>query len=114
MSATAVPPDFPAVAAAFPLAGLLVGAVGKTISSLYVLVSIENLAVTRWQIAAAAAAGLSSVVTAAWIPSAEAAKVQVTRALHLGTAMEHYSTVPRRWLACGLVSLALAFGACAV
>jgi len=99
------------ILAAFPLAGLLVGAVGKTISSLYVLVSIENLAVTRWQIAAAAAAGLSSVVTAAWIPSAEAAKVQVTRALHLGTAMEHYSTVPRRWLACGLVSLALAFGA---
>lgn len=97
------------ILAAFPLAGLLVGAVGETISSLYVLVSIEKLAVTPWQIAAAALAGLASVVAAAWIPSGEATKVQVTRALHLGTAMEHYATVPRRWLACGLACLALAF-----
>ena len=99
------------ILAAFPLAGLLVGAVGETISSLYVLVSIENLSVTPWQIAAAALAGLSSVLAAAWIPSGEATRVQVTRALHLGTAMEHYDTVPRRWLAYGLASLVLAFAA---
>jgi len=99
------------ILAAFPLAGLLVGAVGETISSLYVLVSIENLAVTPWQIAAAATAGLVSVLTAAWIPSGEATKVQVTRALHLGTAMEHYATVPRRWLACGIICLAGAIAA---
>ncbi len=97
--------------AAFPLAGLLVGAVGETISSLYVLVSIEKLSVTPWQIAAAALAGLVSVIAAAWIPSGEATKVEVTRALHLGAAMEHYATVPRRWLACGLLSLAFAFAA---
>ena len=99
------------ILAAFPLAGLLVGAVGETISSLYVLVSIEKLAVTPWQIAAAALAGLASVLAAAWIPSGEATKVEVTRALHLGTAMEHYATVPRRWLVYGLVSLLLAFAA---
>jgi putative ABC transport system permease protein len=99
------------ILAAFPLAALLVGAVGETISSLYVLVSIEKLAVTPWQIAAAALAGLASVLAAAWIPSGEATKVQVTRALHLGTAMEHYATVPRRWLVCGLASLVLAFAA---
>jgi putative ABC transport system permease protein len=99
------------ILAAFPLAGLLVGAVGETISSLYVLVSIEKLAVTPWQIAAAALAGLASVLAAAWIPSGEATKVQVTRALHLGTAMEHYETVPRRWLVYGLASLVLAFAA---
>jgi putative ABC transport system permease protein len=99
------------ILAAFPLAGLLVGAVGETISSLYVLVSIENLAVTPWQIAAAALAGLASVLAAAWIPSGEATKVQVTRALHLGTAMEHYATVPRRWLVYGMAGLALAFAA---
>lgn len=97
------------ILAAFPLAGLLVGAVGETISSLYVLVSIENLAVTPWQIAAAALAGLASVLAAAWIPSGEATKVEVTRALHLGTAMEHYATIPRRWLVYGLASLVLAF-----
>ena len=99
------------ILAAFPLAGLLVGAVGETISSLYVLVSIENLAATPWQIAAAALAGLASVLAAAWIPSGEATKVQVTRALHLGTAMEHYATVPRRWLVYGMAGLALAFAA---
>jgi len=97
------------ILAAFPLAGLLVGAVGETISSLYVLVSIEKLAVTPWQLAAAALAGLASVLAAAWIPSGEATKVQVTRALHLGTAMEHYATIPRRWLVYGLASLVLAF-----
>lgn len=97
------------ILAAFPLAGLLVGAVGETISSLYVLVSIEKLSVNSWQIAAAALAGLVSVIAAAWIPSGEATKIQVSRALHLGTAMEHYSTVPRRWLVYGLVGLVLAF-----
>jgi putative ABC transport system permease protein len=99
------------IIAAFPLAGLLVGAVGETISSLYVLVSIEKLAVTPWQIAAAALAGLASVLAAAWIPSGEATKVQVTRALHLGTAMEHYATIPNRWFVYGLACLVLAFAA---
>ncbi|MEX1010122.1 MAG: ABC transporter permease, partial [Chthoniobacterales bacterium] len=99
------------ILAAFPLAALLVGAVGETVSSLYVLVSIEKLAVTPWQIAAAALAGLASVLAAAWIPSGEATKVQVTRALHLGTAMEHYATVPRRWLLYGIIALVLAFAA---
>ena len=96
---------------AFPLAGLLVGAVGETISSLYVLVSIEKLSVTPWQIAAAAGAGLVSVLAAAWIPSGEATRVQVTRALHLGTAREHYDTLPRRWMICGILALILAFAA---
>ncbi len=99
------------IVAAFPLAAILVGAVGETVSSLYVLVSIEKLAVAPWQIAAAALAGLVSVLAAAWIPSGEATKVQVTRALHLGTAMEHYATVPRRWLLYGIIALALAFAA---
>ena len=99
------------ILAAFPLAGLLVGAVGETISSLYVLVSIEKLAVTPWQIATAALAGLASVLAAAWIPSGEATKIEVTRALHLGTAMEHYATIPHRWFVYGLASLVLAFAA---
>ncbi len=97
------------IAAAFPLAGLLVGAVSETVSSLYVLVSIERLAVTPLQVAAAALAGLVSVIAAAWLPAGEATKVQVARALHLGTVMEHYATVPRRWLIFGAISLVLAF-----
>ena len=99
------------ILAAFPLAHLLVGAVGKTVSSLYVLVSIEQLDVAAWQITAAAVAGLVSVLTAAWIPSNEAARSEVTNALHLGSMMEHRATVPRRWLAFGAGALALAFAA---
>jgi putative ABC transport system permease protein len=99
------------ILAAFPLAALLVGTVGETISSLYVLVSIEKLAVTPGQIAAAALAGLASVLAAAWIPSGEATRIQVTRALHLGSAMDHYATVPRRWFAYGLAALGLALAA---
>lgn len=97
------------ILAAFPLAAFLVGAVGQTISSLYVLVSIEKLDVTALQITAAATAGLASVLVAAWIPAGEATRVPVTRALHLGTAMDQASTTTGRWLACGLAALLLAF-----
>lgn len=96
------------IAAAFPLAGLLVSAVGETITSLYVLVSIDRVEVAPWQIAAAAAAGLVSVVVAAWVPADEASRVQVVRALHLGTVTEHHNTATRRWLACGVACLVLA------
>jgi putative ABC transport system permease protein len=97
------------ILAAFPLAAVLVGAVSETVTSLYVLVSIERLEVSADQVLLAAFAGLASVVVAAWVPSGEATKVQVTRALHLGTAREHFVTVPRRWLVWGLGLLLLAF-----
>lgn len=109
--ASGVPGIILGILAAFPLASFLVGAVGETISSLYVLVSIEKLAVTPLQITAAAAAGLVSVLAAAWVPATEATRVSVTRALHLGTTMEHFSGAPRRWLACGVAALLLAFAA---
>jgi len=99
------------ILAAFPLAAVLVGAVSETVTSLYVLVSIERLEVSADQVLLAAFAGLASVVVAAWVPSGEATKVQVTRALHLGTAREHFVTVPRRWLVWGLGLLLLAFAA---
>ncbi|MFZ9932357.1 MAG: FtsX-like permease family protein [Chthoniobacterales bacterium] len=97
--------------AAFPLAGFLSGAVSQTISSLYVLVSIEKLSVGSREIAAATAAGLGAVVAAAWVPSSEAAKAEVTGALHMGTVMEHRQTAPGRWLVFGTAALAAAFGA---
>ena len=99
------------VIAAFPLAGFLSGAVSQTVSSLYVLVSIEKLSVGPWQIAAAIAAGLGAVIAAAWIPSGEAAKAEVTGALHMGTVMEERETLPMRWLMFGGAALAAAFTA---
>ncbi|MBJ7259597.1 MAG: ABC transporter permease [Chthoniobacterales bacterium] len=99
------------VLAAFPLAGFLSGAVSETVSSLYVLVSIEKLSVAPWQIVAAIAAGLGAVLAAAWVPAGEAAKAEVTGALHMGTVMEQHETVPARWLAAGCAALAAAFAA---
>ena len=99
------------ILAAFPLAGFLSGAVSETVSSLYVLVSIEKLSVSPWQIAAAAAAGLAAVLAAAWVPSGEAAKAEVTGALHMGTVMEQHTTLPARWLLLGAIALAAAFAA---
>ena len=99
------------ICAAFPLAGFLSGAVSETVSSLYVLVSIEKLSVSPWQVAAAATAGLAAVLAAAWVPSGEAAKAEVTGALHMGTVMEQYVTLPARWLALGATALAAAFAA---
>jgi putative ABC transport system permease protein len=99
------------ILAAFPLAAFLSGAVSRTVSSLYVLVSIEKLAVTPWQIAAAVIAGLAAVVAAAWFPSREASRAEVTGALHMGTVMEQHATLPSRWLAFGCAALAAAFGA---
>jgi putative ABC transport system permease protein len=99
------------VLAAFPLAGFLSGAVSQTVSSLYVLVSIEKLSVGPWQIAAAIAAGLGAVIAAAWIPAGEAAKAEVTGALHMGTVMEQRETLPARWMVFGGAALAAAFAA---
>ena len=97
------------IAAAFPLAGFLSGAVSQTVSSLYVLVSIEKLSVGPLEIAAAVAAGLGAVLAAAWVPSGEAAKAEVTGALHMGTVMEQRATLPVRWMIFGGVALVAAF-----
>lgn len=99
------------IIAAFPLAGFLSAAVGETVSSLYVLVSIDKLSVSPWQIAAAAAAGLAAVLAAAWVPSNEAAQSEVTGALHMGTVMEQRATLPSRWLVFGCAALSAAFAA---
>jgi len=99
------------ILAAFPLAAVLVGAVSKTVTSLYVLISIEQLDVTGGQVVLAVLAGLVSVVAAAWVPSGEATRVEVTRALHLGTVREHFATIPRRWLGWGAGLLGLAVAA---
>ncbi len=63
------------------LARVLVGTVAETISSLYVLLSVQELAVTPWMFASAAVLGLASVVIAAWLPAAAAAKMDPVRAL---------------------------------
>ena len=70
------------------LARLLVGAVAETISSLYVLVNVKQLALDPWTFVIAWTTGLASVVASAWLPAHAAANMEPARALHGGNSFQ--------------------------
>ena len=90
------------------LASVLVGTVAKTISSLYVLLTVRELALTPAMFVSASVLGLGSVVVAAWLPSAAAARMDPVRALRAGTIIEQSTNLSSRWLWAGVASIALA------
>lgn len=90
------------------LARLLVGTVAETISSLYVLLTVREIAVTPWMFISAAALGLLSVVVAAWLPANAAAKMSPVRALHGGTMIEEAVNVSPWWWLAGLAAILVA------
>lgn len=93
------------------LAQVLVGTVAKTISSLYVLLSVRETALAPWMFASAAVLGLLSVVVAAWLPAAAAAKMQPATALQTSSIVEQSETLSPAWFWSGLLCLCLAAGA---
>src|SRR5476651_1542320 len=90
------------------LAGQLVGAVSQTITSLYILASIQNLFVSPWAIAAALVLCLGAVLLAAWFPAREAAALSPVEALSIGHLEEQSARSTSRWLAIGAGLLILA------
>ena len=90
------------------LARLLVGAVTETISSLYVLVNVQQLTLNPRIFVIAWMLGLASVVASAWRPAQAAAMMEPARALHLGTIIETSMNLSPVWLWNGLFSLFLA------
>jgi putative ABC transport system permease protein len=90
------------------LAQMLVGTVSKTISSLYVLLSVRETAVTPLMFGSALALGLLSVVVAAWLPAAAAAKMDPVEALRGGSLVEHAVDLSPAWLWWGLAFVAMA------
>ncbi len=104
------------VLASLPIAQVLTAPVAKTISSLYVVLSIERLYLSPPQIGAALAAGLGAALLAAWIPASEAARCDPASVLRPGSAAERFRRVPLTWLVVGTVSLvgALAAGVAAL
>ncbi|HEY5894754.1 MAG TPA: FtsX-like permease family protein [Chthoniobacterales bacterium] len=72
------------VAGGVVLSNFLAATVSKTISSLYVLMSLDRVFVSGPQIFVAVTVGLASVLVAAWIPANEAASLPPVQALNPG------------------------------
>jgi putative ABC transport system permease protein len=90
------------------LARVLVGAVSTTISSLYVLVSVKEIALPPWSFALAWMIGVGSVVVSAWFPAHAAAKQDPVEALHGGTRLERSVNPSLAWLVSGALCIFLA------
>jgi putative ABC transport system permease protein len=95
------------------LARLLVGAVAETISSLYVLVNVKQLALDPWTFVIAWIIGLGSVIVSAWLPAHAAAHMDPVRALQGGRSLKEsggLESAPPWCLWSGLFSIFLAAG----
>jgi putative ABC transport system permease protein len=92
----------------------LLGAVGKTISSLYLLVSIERAFLHPWQFALATVLGFGAVLVGAWKPADEAAKIHPVAALNVGLPMEQSISTNRGFPWFALACLLLAGGCSAL
>ncbi len=87
--------------------------IARVISSLYTLVNADQLHLSPLIVGSALFFGLGSVLLAAWLPAREGAMVDPVTALSpgLGLTMERGRRSAPRWLAWGMVALALA-GVC--
>jgi putative ABC transport system permease protein len=90
------------------MAGQLVAAVSQTITSLYILASIQSLFVSPWAVLAALVLCLGAVLLAAGFPAREAARISPVEALALGHLEEKSARETSRWSLLGLALLVLA------
>ncbi|MEY2565050.1 MAG: putative transport system permease protein [Verrucomicrobiota bacterium] len=90
------------------LARLLAGAVAETISSLYVLVQVKQVALEPLSFALAGIIGLGSVIVSAWLPAHAAANMDPVRALHGSDSSTNASTPSASFWWGGIFSLMLA------
>jgi putative ABC transport system permease protein len=67
------------------LASFLVGHAAATISSLYLLTSLQAPTLSTMQILLGLATGMGASLLAAWVPSSEALRVEPREAMHPGT-----------------------------
>lgn len=90
------------------LAQALVGTVSKTISSLYVLVSVNNVSISPTTLASACFIGLGSVALSGWYPAHTAATQRPVEALHGGVRLERSIRPSPGWLVAGVSAILLA------
>jgi putative ABC transport system permease protein len=87
------------------LARVLVDAVAQTISSLYVLVNVKEVALRPSTFAIAWIIGLGSVIASAWFPADAAAKEDPVEALHGGKRLERSIRPSPAWLISGVLAI---------
>jgi putative ABC transport system permease protein len=90
------------------LAGQLVGAVSRTLTSLYILTSIHDLFVSPGAVGLALLLCLGAVMGAAWFPAREAATIAPVEALAVGHLEEKSARGLLRWTWLGAALLVLA------
>ena len=90
------------------LAQSLVGKVAHTVSSLYVLLSMDRGQLHPWQFVTAAAFGFAAVIVGAWVPANDAASVDPAGALSMGAHAQRAVTRWPRWHRLGLAARVLA------
>jgi putative ABC transport system permease protein len=93
------------------MSNLLVGAVSKTVTNLYVLTSIDHFYLPFWQIPLVLSAGMGSVLVGAFIPANAGANLPPSRALNMGVLIERSERPGLHWIALSGWSLVAAFGA---
>ena len=98
------------MAGGYLLARGLVATVAETISSLYVLLTVQQVVVSPWIWSSALLLGLASVVAAAWLPARDAAAIDPVIALHHGVRLEKAVRLSHGWIFMGAFSLLLAIG----
>ena len=96
------------MAGGYLLAHALVGTVADTISSLYVLLSVQQVVVSPWNWCSAFLLGFASVLAAAWLPARAAAAMDPVATLHHGVRLEKAARLSRGWIFGGVFSLFLA------
>jgi len=90
------------------LARVLTSAVSATITSLYVLVSVRDLALPPWMFALAWGTGVASVIFSAWFPAQQAARQKPVEALHGGARIERSTLPSLGWLFGGVAFISAA------
>jgi putative ABC transport system permease protein len=92
------------------LANLLVRAVSKTVTNLYVLVSIDHFYLPIWQIPVVLLFGMCSVLAGAFIPANAGANLPPLQALNMGVLIERSEKPRLLWGLLTGATLLLALG----
>jgi putative ABC transport system permease protein len=89
------------------LGSALLGQVARTVSTHYILISIDRSFIDATHVGQAAAYGIMASILGAWMPAWEASRVDPVAVMHPGRMFETPRTRKWLWFGCGLACLGL-------